>query len=219
MCLTFGDAVVTATPRATTLFCFLAVPWIEGEGQEATFHCVPTFCQPLQKRAMLSSSMWYQHYYYYCSQFTDEKLRFGWVQYLAEYEWEAVLAFESPSVCTESVLLPAFTQSILPPSHRFVPSVCDSSNSQRWSPIFELIVLQTNGRNMESEGRKVSEILIQQQNTDKQNKTHRNSHLGNRKHIWWAHAQHCCREPWGINVTNCAFLMHVNYASANHVTF
>lgn len=39
---------------------------------------------------------------------------------------------------------------------------------------------------MESEGRKVSEILIQQQNTNEQNKTHRNSHLGNRKHIWWA---------------------------------
>lgn len=30
---------------------------------------------------------------------------------------------------------------------------------------------------MEREGRKVSEILIQQQNTNKQNKTHRNSHL------------------------------------------
>lgn len=34
--------------------------------------------------------------------------------------------------------------------------------------------------------------------------------LSNRKHIWWAQAQHCCREPWGINITNCVFLMHIN---------
>lgn len=58
-----------------------------------------------------------------------------------------------------------------------------------------------------------------QHDCKKASQTTENSQLGNRKHIWYAHAQHDLGELRTVNINHHISRMHINYASANHIIF
>lgn len=107
-------------------------------------------------------------------------------------------------ICLYRVRVPALTQSILPPQSQVYPLI--GRLTQQPEMIAHIWANFTDKQKKHGERGKKGQWNSNTTATNKQtnkNKTHRNSQLGNKRHIWGAHTRHCCRELWVVNITNC----------------